>query len=276
MTVATLRRISGEVSDIGVPSTSMVPSSGRSAPTRQRSRVDLPAPLRPVRAMASPARTSRLNPSKMVWGPKARFSPDTLSTVVRLAMRAILPPRASGSRPRPPSPRSTRRRRTAPSGGAAADYASADWQAETGFRDQPGVAHGDLGRIPVPHRFEGRRLRLVVHRVDHAHRELLGLVGRQPLGLLGRTSTARPRSPASTACPRRLRAPRSGCSPRWAWSRVSSRRSRPTGLRKRRAAVDADGAVVGVLPVCSPPQPVRARVAAVMPAARVNARRRFI
>ena len=54
MTVATSRRISGDVSDIGLPHTSTVPSSGRSAPTRQRSRVDLPAPLRPVSAMASP------------------------------------------------------------------------------------------------------------------------------------------------------------------------------------------------------------------------------
>ena len=94
ITVATLRRISGEVSTSGVPSTSMVPSSGRSAPTRQRSRVDLPAPLRPVRAMASPARTSRLNLSMMVLGPKARLSPETLRTVGRLAMQAILPARA--------------------------------------------------------------------------------------------------------------------------------------------------------------------------------------
>ena len=75
----------------GLPQTSTVPSSGRSAPTRQRSRVDLPAPLRPVSAMASPARTSRLNLSMMVLGPKARLSPETLRTVGRLAMEAILP-----------------------------------------------------------------------------------------------------------------------------------------------------------------------------------------
>ena len=63
----------------------------RSAPTRQRSRVDLPAPLRPVSAIASPVRTSRLNLSKMVFGPNARRRPDTLRIVVRLAMEAILP-----------------------------------------------------------------------------------------------------------------------------------------------------------------------------------------
>ena len=67
----------------------MVPSSGRSAPTRQRSSVDLPAPLRPVSAIASPARTSRLNLSKIVFGPKARRRPDTLSTVARLATREV-------------------------------------------------------------------------------------------------------------------------------------------------------------------------------------------
>ena len=55
---------------MGLPQTSTLPSSARSAPTRQRSRVDLPAPLRPVSAIASPVRTSRLNLSKMVFGPE--------------------------------------------------------------------------------------------------------------------------------------------------------------------------------------------------------------
>ena len=76
---------------MALPQTCTLPSSGRSAPTRQRSRVDLPAPLRPVSAIASPVRTSRLNLSKMVFGPNARRRPDTLRIVVRLAMEAILP-----------------------------------------------------------------------------------------------------------------------------------------------------------------------------------------
>ena len=85
------RRMSGEDSDIGLPQTSTVPSSGRSAPTRQRSSVDLPGPLRPVRATASPVRTSRLKLLRMVFGPNARRSPDTLRTVVRLATASIVP-----------------------------------------------------------------------------------------------------------------------------------------------------------------------------------------
>src|SRR5689334_16978856 len=76
---------------MALPHTSTLPSSARSAPTRQRSRVDLPAPLRPVSAIASPVRTSRLNFSKMVLGPKARRRPETLRIVARLAMEAILP-----------------------------------------------------------------------------------------------------------------------------------------------------------------------------------------
>ena len=59
MTVATLRRNSGFVSDTFLPSTSIVPELGRSAPTSILNTVDLPAPLRPVSATASPARTVR-------------------------------------------------------------------------------------------------------------------------------------------------------------------------------------------------------------------------
>jgi hypothetical protein len=73
-----------------------VPSSGRSAPTKQRSNVDLPAPLRPVSAIASPVRTSRLNRSKIVFGPKARRSPETFRMVVRLATWAFCPLRQAG------------------------------------------------------------------------------------------------------------------------------------------------------------------------------------
>ena len=69
MTVATSRRMLGLVSLTFTPLTVTVPSSGRSAPTRQRSTVDLPAPLRPVSATASPAWTFMEKPSTMVTGP---------------------------------------------------------------------------------------------------------------------------------------------------------------------------------------------------------------
>src|SRR4029450_9670701 len=55
------------------------------------SNVDFPAPLRPVSAIASPVRTSRLKRSKIVLGPKARRSPETFRMVVRLATWAFCP-----------------------------------------------------------------------------------------------------------------------------------------------------------------------------------------
>ena len=173
ITVATLRRISGEVSDIGVPSTSMVPSSGRSAPTRQRSRVDLPAPLRPVRAMASPARTSRLNPSKMVWEPKARFSPDTLSTVVRLAMRRDSAPSGQWIPPTTTVTAVTGRRRTAPSRGAAVDYASADWQVNPASATSPASQMAIL--VGSPSRIASRVAGRCPNRARSPHRKKVRL-----------------------------------------------------------------------------------------------------
>ncbi|SKF62029.1 Uncharacterised protein [Mycobacteroides abscessus subsp. abscessus] len=89
MTVATLRRISGLVSATFMPSTSTVPSVGRSAPTMHRRMVDLPAPLRPVSATASPSLMVRLNLSTMVWSPYRLTRLSTLSTVFALAMDTL-------------------------------------------------------------------------------------------------------------------------------------------------------------------------------------------
>jgi hypothetical protein len=51
-------------------------------------------------------RTSRLNLSKMVFGPNARRRPETLRIVARLAMEAILPlPGKSSGRVSPPCDR---------------------------------------------------------------------------------------------------------------------------------------------------------------------------
>ena len=53
MTVATLRRKEISVSLAFSPNTSIVPSVGLSEPTMHLRTVDLPEPLRPVRATAS-------------------------------------------------------------------------------------------------------------------------------------------------------------------------------------------------------------------------------
>ena len=61
-----------------------------------RHALDSPEPLGPISATASPARTSRLKLSKIVFGPYARRSPDPLRTVgrvgadVRLATASIV------------------------------------------------------------------------------------------------------------------------------------------------------------------------------------------
>ena len=84
-----------------------MPSSGRSAPTRHRRTVDLPAPLRPVSATASPEATSRLKPSTITTGPKALCRLVTLSTGVLRAMGSILPHFPTGREPASQSPSSS-------------------------------------------------------------------------------------------------------------------------------------------------------------------------
>ena len=95
ITVATSRRISGEVS--ASIAADLHRAVVRAIRTNQAAHnVDFPAPLRPVSAIASPVRTSRLNRSKIVLGPKARRSPKTFRMVVRLATWAFCPLRQAG------------------------------------------------------------------------------------------------------------------------------------------------------------------------------------
>ena len=90
MTVATLRRNCGSVSLALTPSTSTVPSVGRSEPTMHRRIVDLPEPLRPVRATASPSWTSRLKRETIVRSPYFFARSLILRTVERRAMGSIV------------------------------------------------------------------------------------------------------------------------------------------------------------------------------------------
>ena len=95
ITVARSRRTAGSDSRSRFPQISIVPLSALSAPTRQRRIVDLPAPLRPVSAIASPAQTSRLKSETIACDPYAFESFVTLSTGVRcFAMVPIVPHRA--------------------------------------------------------------------------------------------------------------------------------------------------------------------------------------
>ena len=94
MTVARSRRMAGSDSRSRLPQISIVPLLGLSAPTRQRRIVDLPAPLRPVSAIASPGQTSRLKSETIGCAPYAFESFVTLSTGVRcFAMDPIDPHR---------------------------------------------------------------------------------------------------------------------------------------------------------------------------------------
>ena len=61
------------------PRNSTSPSVGAISPAMQRSRVDLPLPLRPSRATNSPSATSRLMSSSTVHGPPAGPANDLLS-----------------------------------------------------------------------------------------------------------------------------------------------------------------------------------------------------
>ena len=95
MTVATLRRISGDVSDIGRAEHLDGAVVGTVGPDQAAQQGGLARAVAPGQGDGLTRPHLEVEPVEDGVGPKARFSPDTLSTVVRLAMGAILPPSTS-------------------------------------------------------------------------------------------------------------------------------------------------------------------------------------
>src|SRR5579863_6547651 len=76
---------SAEASVTSTPAKAMRPEVGRVSPARQLKKVDLPAPLGPMRPTISPPSTARSAPATALKAPKVLVTFSALSSIAGLA-----------------------------------------------------------------------------------------------------------------------------------------------------------------------------------------------